>query len=112
MAPLLEATGFVAALLTTFAFLPQVVQTWRSRSTAGLSLPTLVAMTAGIVLWLIYGLGTRQLPVVLANVVTLALVAVLLTLKLRDVRAQAGPLRLKRHPGLVRGPNSDQTLSS
>ena len=66
----LEATGFVAALLTTFAFLPQVVQTWRSCSTEGLSLPTLVALTAGIVLWLCYGIGTGQPPVVLANAVT------------------------------------------
>ena len=86
MIALLDATGFVAALLTTFAFLPQVVQTWRSRSTAGLNLPTLVALTAGIVLWLVYGFGTGQLPVILANAVTLLLVAVLLTLKVRDVR--------------------------
>jgi MtN3 and saliva related transmembrane protein len=89
MPALVEATGFVAALLTTFAFLPQVVQTWRSRSTAGLNLPTLVALTVGIVLWLIYGLATGQLPVVLANAVTLILVAVLLGLKLRDLRRPA-----------------------
>ena len=86
MPALVDVTGFVAALLTTFAFLPQVLQTLRSRSTEGLSLPTLVAMTVGIVLWLFYGLGTGQLPVVLANGVTLMLVAVLLALKLRDLR--------------------------
>ena len=91
MPALVDATGFVAALLTTFAFLPQVLQTLRSRSTDGLSLPTLVAMTVGIVLWLFYGLGTGQLPVLLANGVTLMLVAVLLALKLRDLRRKPVP---------------------
>lgn len=84
MFSLLEMTGLVAAGLTTFAFLPQVVQTWRSRSTEGLNLPMLVVLAAGIALWTIYGLGTGQLPVILANAVTLCLVAILLALKLRD----------------------------
>ncbi len=95
MAYLLEATGFVAAALTTFAFLPQVVQTWRSRSTAGLNLPTLAVMTTGVALWLLYGLGLGELPVILANGATLALVTALLGLKLRDVLRSraAGPGR-------------------
>lgn len=80
----LELTGLVAAALTTFAFLPQVVQTWRSGSTEGLNLPMLVVLSTGIALWTIYGVGTGQLPVILANAVTLCLVAVLLGLKLRD----------------------------
>lgn len=84
MSSLFELTGLVAACLTTFAFLPQVLQTWRSRSTEGLNLPMLVVLTTGIVLWTVYGLGTGQLPVILANGVTLCLVAVLLGLKLRD----------------------------
>jgi MtN3 and saliva related transmembrane protein len=49
MVSLIELTGLVAACLTTFAFLPQVVQTWRS-PTAGLSLPMLLVMSAGIAL--------------------------------------------------------------
>jgi MtN3 and saliva related transmembrane protein len=84
MVSLIELTGLVAACLTTFAFLPQAVQTWRSRSTAGLSLPMLLVMLVGIALWTVYGVGTGQLPVILANGVTLCLVAVLLALKLRD----------------------------
>ena len=80
-----ESMGLVAALLTTFAFLPQVIQTWRSGSTAGLNLPMLLVLTSGVFLWLLYGLGTGQLPVALANGATLVLVSVLLFLKLRDV---------------------------
>lgn len=84
MSSLLELTGLIAATLTTFAFLPQVLQTWRSRSTEGLNLPMLAVLATGIVLWTIYGFGTGQLPVILANAVTLCLVAILLGLKLRD----------------------------
>ena len=84
MTSLFDAIGLVAPALTTFAFLPQVVQTWRSGSTAGLNLPMLAVLATGIALWTIYGLGTGQLPVILANAVPLCLVAILLALKLRD----------------------------
>lgn len=90
MSLLFESIGLAAACLTTFAFLPQVVQTWRSGTTAGLNLPMLIVLTTGIALWLVYGLASGQLPVILANGVTLILVAILLVLKLRDViRARA-----------------------
>lgn len=85
-----ELIGLVAAVLTTLAFLPQVVQTLRSGSTAGLSLPMLVVMTVGVALWLVYGLGLGQLPVILANGATLLLVTLLLALKLRDTRRMRG----------------------
>lgn len=89
MSALYETIGLIAAALTTFAFLPQVVQTWRSGSTEGLNLPMLVVLTTGVLLWALYGLGTGQLPVILANGVTLVLVAVLLGFKLRDMRRRA-----------------------
>jgi MtN3 and saliva related transmembrane protein len=85
MTVFLEFTGLAAAGLTTFAFLPQVLETWRLRSAAGLNLPMLVVLATGVALWLLYGLGTRQVPVILANGATLLLVLVLLALKLRDV---------------------------
>lgn len=85
MPVIFEATGLVAAFLTTLAFLPQVLQTWRSKSTADLNLGMLVALASGVALWLVYGLGTGQLPVILANGATLLFVMVLLGLKLRDL---------------------------
>lgn len=85
MSALYETIGLVAAALTTFAFLPQVLQTWRSRSTEGLNLAMLAVLATGLALWLLYGFGLGQLPVILANGATLLLVAVLLALKLRDV---------------------------
>ncbi|MEM8572549.1 MAG: SemiSWEET transporter [Pseudomonadota bacterium] len=85
MTSIYELIGLLAAALTTFAFLPQVLTTWRSRSTAGLSLVMLGILATGVALWLVYGLAAGQLPVILANAATLVLVLILLTFKIRDV---------------------------
>ena len=70
--------GLVAALFTTASFVPQVVKTWRSGSSADLSLGMYTIFAVGIVLWLVYGVLIRDLPVVLANGVTLLLVLTVL----------------------------------
>jgi MtN3 and saliva related transmembrane protein len=75
--------GLAAATLTTVAFVPQVVRAWRTRSTHDISLPMFLVLAAGITLWLIYGAMIQDLPLVLANVVTLVLVLMILFLKLR-----------------------------
>lgn len=75
--------GFTAATLTTFAFLPQVLQVWRSRSTKDISLPMLVTFIAGITLWLVYGLLVKAAPIYIANGVTLILNLTILRFKLK-----------------------------
>jgi len=47
----IELLGFAAGALTAFAFLPQVVKTWRTRSSGDLSLAMLGAQSAGVSLW-------------------------------------------------------------
>ncbi len=81
---LVEPIGFVAASLTSLAFLPQVVRTIRTRDTAGISLWTYVLFCTGVALWLAYGLLRADLPVIFANGLTLALSGVVLALKLRN----------------------------
>ncbi|MCB1354434.1 MAG: SemiSWEET family sugar transporter [Rhodobacteraceae bacterium] len=85
MTSLFDLIGLVAAALTTFAFLPQVIQTWRSRSAAGLNFAMLLVLATGVFLWLVYGIGAGQLPVILANGATLVLVLILLGFKTRDL---------------------------
>lgn len=75
--------GFVAGTLTTLSFLPQVHKAWTTKRCADLSLGMLLAFGAGVALWLIYGLKLRAAPIVVANMVTLALILVLLFLKAR-----------------------------
>jgi MtN3 and saliva related transmembrane protein len=75
--------GTVAGVLTTTAFLPQVVKVWRSRSTADISLLTFSALCVGIVLWVSYGVLTDDIPLIVANGATLVLAAIILGFKLK-----------------------------
>ena len=79
--------GLVAGAFTTFAFLPQVVKTWRSKSAEDLSLGTFSMIATGVVLWLIYGLLIGDVPIIAANLVTLVLVGAVLGLSLYYRRA-------------------------
>jgi MtN3 and saliva related transmembrane protein len=74
------ALGLLAATLTTLAFLPQAIKTWRAKSADDLSMGTLSMVCAGVFCWLIYGLLIEDLPIILANAVTLVLVSSVLAL--------------------------------
>ena len=75
--------GLAAAFCTTIAFLPQVVKTWRTRSTGDISLVMFLVFTSGIFLWLVYGLIIGDLPLIIANGITLVLSGTILYFKLR-----------------------------
>ncbi|MBJ6369688.1 SemiSWEET family sugar transporter [Snuella sedimenti] len=67
----MEIIGFIAAFLTTAAFLPQVYKTWKTKDVSGLSLPMLLLFFTGIVLWLIYGIQIKSPSMIFANCVTI-----------------------------------------
>jgi len=79
----IEGIGFVAAIFTTIAFLPQVIKAWRTHSTHDLSYAMVFIFFTGVSLWLVYGLMTQDRPVTFANAFTLLLVSILLFLKLK-----------------------------
>ncbi len=79
----LEWTGYVAATLTTLAFVPQALKTIRSKDTRSISLGMYVVFTIGLGFWLAYGIALHSWPMILSNIVTLALSATILLLKLR-----------------------------
>lgn len=79
----LTALGLTAATLTTCSFVPQLTKVWRSKSAADLSYGMFGAFSAGILLWLVYGLLRHDLPVIVANGVTLILSVTILVLKIR-----------------------------
>ncbi|HUO60251.1 MAG TPA: SemiSWEET transporter [Candidatus Acidoferrales bacterium] len=83
MPNLVECTGAVAGVLTTLAFLPQLIHTFKTKSVDDLNLGALVTFDIGLVLWLTYGLAHHSLPIIWANIVTLALQLGILVLKLR-----------------------------
>jgi MtN3 and saliva related transmembrane protein len=75
--------GSVAGISTTGAFLPQVIRTWRTRSTRDISLGMFLLTTFGLVLWLVYGLEMDDWPLIVADAVSLLLAVTILGLKLR-----------------------------
>jgi MtN3 and saliva related transmembrane protein len=78
----IDALGYVAATLTTASFVPQAWLIFRTRDVSGISLAMYSVFTLGITLWLVYGLLIEAWPVVIANVVTFALAATILAMKL------------------------------
>ena len=81
-----EIIGYLAAFLTTIAFLPQAIQSWRTRDLSGISVGMYSLFTGGVGLWLIYGLIIEKWPLILANALTFALALSILVLKLRDLK--------------------------
>src|SRR5262245_60920626 len=79
-----DIVGYAAGFLATAAFVPQVVKTFKDRSTRDISLGMYVLFCAGVALWLVYGLLTISWPVIVSNAVTLVLSGAVLVLKLRD----------------------------
>jgi MtN3 and saliva related transmembrane protein len=78
-----QLLGLVAGFLTTAAFLPQVIKTWKSRSAKDLSLGMFSLFCLGVALWLLYGFMVNDIPVIVANLITLMLASTLLFFKLR-----------------------------
>jgi MtN3 and saliva related transmembrane protein len=75
--------GLFAAFCTTVAFVPQVVRTWKNRSTQDLSLGMYLFYATGIFAWLVYGVLIHDLPLIASNGVTFALSLTMLGFKLR-----------------------------
>jgi len=78
-----EGLGLLAGCLTTCAYLPQVLHTWRSRSVEDISLRMYVLLFAGISLWLLYGVVIESVSVMAANGASMVLTASIMVMKVR-----------------------------
>ncbi|MGP3703746.1 MAG: SemiSWEET family sugar transporter [Candidatus Bathyarchaeota archaeon] len=75
--------GFAGACLTMFGFVPQVVRMFKTKSVNDVSFLTLLQISVGALLWILYGLHIRDVVVVTANIVTLTTLIMTITLYLR-----------------------------
>lgn len=75
--------GSVAAVLTTIAFLPQALHSWKTRDLSGISLPMYSLFSLGVAFWLMYGLMIASWPIIIANGTTLVLACTVLLLKIQ-----------------------------
>ncbi len=80
---LTQLVGYIAAFCTTGAFIPQVIQTLKTRDTRAISLGMYALFVTGIAMWLAYGILLRDVPIIAANAVTLALSGVVLAMKIK-----------------------------
>ncbi len=77
-----EIYGYIAAFLTTVAFIPQLIKTWESQSAKDVSLTMLIIFIVGLLFWIVYGWLTMTRPVIIANIITLIINCSILLLKL------------------------------
>ncbi|MDO8412303.1 MAG: SemiSWEET transporter [Gallionellaceae bacterium] len=77
-----DTVGFVAALLTTAAFVPQVWKVWKTRSTQDISLGMYLLFISGVMLWLLYGILLVSWPIIIANGMTALLAGAVLVMKI------------------------------
>jgi MtN3 and saliva related transmembrane protein len=80
----LDLLGYIAGVLTTFAYLPQVLKILRHKGTKDISLGMYVMLCTGIGCWMVFGIGLHSWPIILANAVTLALAGIILAAKIRN----------------------------
>ena len=81
--PTHDLIGYAAATLTTVSFVPQAVLTLRTRNVSGISVGMYSCFTVGVALWLVYGIGLGEWPIIVANGITLALACTILFTALR-----------------------------
>lgn len=75
--------GSIAAVLTTFAFLPQVIKVIKTKDTESIAIGMYLMQVVGIGLWLVHGLVIQDLPLISANSISLILSAIILAYKIK-----------------------------
>ena len=78
----IEIFGYIAAILTTAAFLPQLIKTLKTKKAEDVSLITLIMFIVGVLCWIIYGYKISSIPILLANLITLLLNLLILISKI------------------------------
>ena len=77
------ALGLIAGALTTASLVPQVLKIWKTKSAEDVSLAMFIAFCCGVALWLIYGILSGDVPIVVWNSITLALALAIVTMKVK-----------------------------
>tara|TARA_Y100001968_G_C19448662_1_gene766988 strand:+ start:1573 stop:1863 length:291 start_codon:yes stop_codon:yes gene_type:complete len=65
-----EIYGYLAAILTTIAFLPQVIKTFQTKSADDISYLMLILFLIGLLFWILYGFYISSRPIIVANLIT------------------------------------------
>ena len=77
-----EFFGYFAAILTTLAFIPQLIKTLKTKKAEDVSLTTLIMFLTGVAAWILYGIQISSKPILIANIITFLLNFLILVFKL------------------------------
>ncbi|MAD13293.1 MAG: hypothetical protein CMC04_11355 [Flavobacteriaceae bacterium] len=80
----IEIIGFIAAILTTSAYLPQAFKIWRTKNAESVSLSMYSVMFLGIFLWLVYSIYLKRPSMIFANVITIIIISTIIFLKIKS----------------------------
>ncbi len=74
--------GFIAACLTTLAFIPQAIKVIKTKNTEGISLGMYALQVLGVLMWLIHGIIIQDMPLIIANAITFIFASIILIYKI------------------------------
>ncbi|MEI8230685.1 MAG: PQ-loop domain-containing transporter [Candidatus Peregrinibacteria bacterium] len=80
---LIDLLGYVSGGLITIALLPQVLKSWKTKSTKDISVPWMILYCTGLFLCILYGVGIASMPIILTTIVEFLMALSLLVLKVR-----------------------------
>ncbi len=86
MFSLTEIIGYIAATLTTVSFVPQVILVYKTKDTDSISLSMFLIFSIGTFAWAMYGILLHQLPIIVANGITLILALYILYMKVTEIQ--------------------------
>ncbi len=81
---LTQIFGYIAAFCTTFAFIPQVIKTVKTKDVSGISLSMYSIFTTGVLFWFLYGVAIKETPIIIANSITLVLAGTVLIVAIKE----------------------------
>ncbi len=79
-----DLLGYIAAFLTTVAFIPQALQTVKTRNTQAISLGMYSTFTLGVVCWFGYGIYRQDNAIIVSNLITGSMAGLILYHKIRN----------------------------
>jgi len=95
--------GYIAGVLTTFCYVPQIIRVFKMKSAREISILYSIFLLAGVIIWLLYGIFLHLVPVILWNAIGFVMVGLLLTAKILYGRERSNPKTAKNRltsPGL------------
>jgi MtN3 and saliva related transmembrane protein len=79
----LDILGMTAGCISAITFLPQVIKTWQTKSAADISLLMFTFATISVIMWLVYGIILRNIPIIFTNSMVLIFSLIMLYFKFR-----------------------------